>query len=159
MAVGNLTVENNITTVATYDTKEQLWSCFKGASSAEIAGTVTAFTPASTDVSTFWLAGDSADGSTFVTNYDGSAFKPAGNIFDRESFGAWRFSLSADHGSDAYLNRDLILLVTGHLVIPDFGNAFSLLQRDHVDTVLTVIQIQWPTGQYGTVVHGKTEPL
>ena len=128
-AVGDLKVEGNETVVATYNAKKQTWKSFEGASKSEIPGTVTAFSPASTDLSQFWLAGDSTNGSSFLLNYDGSKFQSAGNIFgDGTSIrGLEALTLSNDHEHSDYLDKDLILLVTGQLVIPDFGKASAAL--------------------------------
>lgn len=124
-AVGNLTVNGNQTTVATYNAKKQVWSSFQGASSPAIDGTVTAFSPAIQDMSRFWLAGQSPNGSAFLVNYNGTGFQSVENMFDTgtriESLEV--MAVSNDHGSSALLNQDQVLLVTGKLVIPDFGDA------------------------------------
>ena len=82
MAIGNLTVSGNEVAVATYSAKDKSWTAFDGASTSSIPGFVTAFSPASGDVSTFWLAGQSDDGTNYVVNYDGSAFLDRQEIFD-----------------------------------------------------------------------------
>lgn len=129
MAAGNLTVAGNETAVATYSTKDQTWTVFEGASSSSVPGNVTAFSPASGDVSSFWLAGESSNGSSFVVNYDGSTFQPAQEIFDDGTLirGLEVLPLASDHDDTNLLNNDLALLVTGHIQVPDFGAASAAL--------------------------------
>lgn len=128
-AVGDLHVDGNDTVIATYNTKSQRWKSFDGASKSEIPGTVTAFSPASTDLSTFWLAGKATNGSTFLVDYDGSDFRYAGDIFGDGTTirGLEALPLSKNHEDTDYLDKDLALLITGQLVIPDYGNASAAL--------------------------------
>ncbi|KAE8386068.1 cortical protein marker for cell polarity-domain-containing protein [Aspergillus alliaceus] len=127
LAVGNLTIEGNSSVIATYTPKKQSWESWTIAS--EIPGTVTAFTPASVDVSNFWLAGASTNGSGFLANYDGSKFQYAGDIFGKGTTirSLEVLPLSKDHSDVSFLHDDQILLVTGQLVIPNFGNASAAL--------------------------------
>ncbi|RDW83751.1 putative cellular morphogenesis protein (Rax2) [Aspergillus mulundensis] len=129
IAVGNLTVAGNETAVASYSTKKQNWEVFEGASSSSIPGTVTAFSPANGDMSRFWLAGQSINGSNFVVNYDGSAFQPPQEIFDDGTVisGLDVLPLADDHDDSDLLNRDLALLITGQIAVPDFGIASAAL--------------------------------
>ncbi|THD00390.1 hypothetical protein EYZ11_000117 [Aspergillus tanneri] len=161
LAVGNLTVNGNSTVLATYDTKSQDWTAFKGASPSDIPGTVTAFTPASRDVSTFWLAGKSTNDSSFLANYDGSKFLFAGDIFGDGTaiHGLEVLPLSKKHQDVSLLNKDLILVVTGQLVIPDFGNASAALFNG--TTLTPFILTSGPDGQPGIISHlfyEKTNP-
>jgi hypothetical protein len=129
IAAGNLTVENNSTMIATYDSSQQTWSSMVGASSPTIPGPVTAFGPAAQDLSQFWIAGQASDGSSFLINYDGSNFHNVGSLFDKPTtiLGLQVLGLSQDHASTGLLKRDQVLLVTGQLVIPNFGNASAAL--------------------------------
>ncbi|KAJ0414630.1 cortical protein marker for cell polarity-domain-containing protein [Aspergillus carlsbadensis] len=129
MAVGNLTVLGNETAVATYSVNNHVWESFEGASASAIPGLVTAFSPAIGDVSRFWLAGQSNNGSSFVVNYDGSTFHPAQYIFDAGTVirGLEVIPLSDDHDDNDLLEKYLTLLITGDLAVPDFGNASAAL--------------------------------
>ncbi|KAL4792806.1 cortical protein marker for cell polarity-domain-containing protein [Aspergillus venezuelensis] len=129
MAIGNLTVSGNEVAVATYSVKDQSWTVFDGASTSSIPGFVTAFSPASGDVSTFWLAGQSDDGTKYVVNYDGSAFLDRQEIFDNGTVirGLDVLPLASDHDDTDLLHNDLALLVTGDILIPDFGPASAAL--------------------------------
>ncbi|KAI9372930.1 cortical protein marker for cell polarity-domain-containing protein [Aspergillus egyptiacus] len=123
IAIGNLTVGGNETAVATYSTEEMEWKAFEGASASSIPGAVTAFTPANPVTSSFWLAGQSEDGSSFVVNYDGSTFHPAQKIFGTGTVirGLDVLPLASDHDHNDLLNKDLTLLITGQIEVPDFG--------------------------------------
>ncbi|GAB1215656.1 hypothetical protein ATERTT37_004848 [Aspergillus terreus] len=151
IAVGDLEIEGNKSVVATYTTKGQVWKSFDGASSSDIPGSVTAFTPASTDVSKFWLAGVSDDGSSFLVNYDGSGFRFADKIFGdgTDIRGLEILPISKDHENVDLLNVDQMLLVTGKLVIPNFGHASAALFNG---TALTpFILTSTSGGQHGRV--------
>jgi Cortical protein marker for cell polarity len=125
IAAGNLTIGSNQTMVATYNTKSQKWASVDGASPSEIPGPVTAFSPAATDLSSYWIAGQDSNGSTFLMEYDGTKFNSAGQLFDSSTtiLGLQVIGLNTNHGSTQLLDDDQILLITGQLAIPDFGNA------------------------------------
>ena len=129
VAAGNLQVNGESTPIATFNVKKDSWKAFGKASASDIPGPITAFTPASSDVSTFWVAGHTGNGSAFITNYDGSHFKSVGDVFGDGTTirGLEVLPLTTDHGKVDSLNNDQILLVTGQLTIPDFGNASAAL--------------------------------
>ncbi|KAH1284535.1 hypothetical protein KXV36_007065 [Aspergillus fumigatus] len=151
IAVGNLTVSGNQTVVATYSPKDQSWEPLAGTSTADNLGTVTAFTPANTDVSRFWLAGESKNGSSFLASYDGSSLHFAGSIFgDGTTIRSLEIlPLSQKHRDVSILNNDQILLITGQLVIPDFGNASAALFNG-TDLTPFLLSSRWD-GQSGSM--------
>ncbi|KAL4876575.1 cortical protein marker for cell polarity-domain-containing protein [Aspergillus karnatakaensis] len=153
VAVGNLTVNGNRTAIATYSTSDQIWEVFEGASSSSIPGNVTAFTPASPDMSRFWLAGQSSNGSNFVVNYDGSAFHPPREIFGQDTIirGLDVLPLVDDHDDNAVLNRDVGLLITGQIAVPDFGLASAALYNG--TTLVPFIISSTSDGQPGRMSH------
>lgn len=156
-AVGNFNVDGNDTVVATYNTKKDQWKAFKGAGKSEIPGPVTAFTPASTDISRFWLAGESSNGSSYLLDYDGSKFRSTGNIFDKGTTirGLEALPLSENHDDNDLLKNDLALLITGQLVIPDFGNASAALFNGSALTPFILSSTY--EGQSGSMSHIITE--
>ncbi|CAG7991373.1 unnamed protein product [Penicillium salamii] len=125
MAIGDLTVMDNKTSIATYSRKSEEWSSFTGASKSEIPGNVTVFTPASQDLSKFWIGGTSSNGSAFFLRYDGSKFQSPGNLFSEGTVirGMEILPISKDHSEASLLDNDQTLLIMGSLVIPNFGNA------------------------------------
>lgn len=128
-AVGDIEIGNNKTVVATFDKKTSAWTAFSGASTSNIPGSVTAFAPASEDVSNFWLGGTSTNGSAFLLNYDGSKFQSPGSLFSTGTTirGIEILPINQDHSSVSLLKNDQTLLVLGELVIPDFGYASAAL--------------------------------
>ena len=128
LAGGNLTVSNNATSLATYDTKAQQWSAVQGAASA-VPGPVTALSPANNDGSQFWVAGKGTNGSAFLIKYDGSSFQSLGDVLGKSTTirGLSILQLSKNHGSNSLINEQQTLLVTGQLNLPNFGNASAAL--------------------------------
>lgn len=163
IAVGNLTVSNNQTAIATYNTKSQAWNSFPGASLSAIPGTVTAFSPASEDVSKFWLAGQSANGSAFMISYDGSSFQSVGSgLFGDGTriLGLELFSVSQEHGQSPFLSPNQVLLVTGQLVIPNFGNASAAFYNgSHVSPFLLSTTSDGQPGVISQVFSEKQNPF
>ncbi|ODM20059.1 hypothetical protein SI65_05045 [Aspergillus cristatus] len=129
IAAGNLQVGGNKTTLATYNAKKNKWTALGGASAPAIPGEITAFTPASQDVSIFWVAGQASNGSSFITRYDGSSFQTVEDLFGDGTTirGLEVLPLATDHDEVDVLHKDQVLLVTGQLVVPDFGNASAVL--------------------------------
>ena len=128
LAGGNLTVDNSPTTLATYDTKSSQWSALNGASS-HVPGPVTALSPANNDASQFWVAGKSNNGSAFLLKYDGSNFDSVGDDFVSGTIirGLSMFQVSQKHDSNKLVDSGMVLLVTGQLNLPNFGNASAAL--------------------------------
>ncbi|KAL4865639.1 hypothetical protein BDV12DRAFT_146862 [Aspergillus spectabilis] len=153
IAIGNLTVAGNHTALATYSTNEQTWEVFEGALPSSIPGNVTAFTPASGDMSRFWLAGQYNNGSNFVVNYDGSAFHPPREIFGDGTVirGLDVLPLATDHDDTDLLDNDLILLITGQIAVPAFGLASAALYNG--TTLAPFILSSTSDGQPGRMAH------
>ena len=124
---GNLTVNNTATSMATYDVKSRQWTAFTGAKS--IPGPVTALSAADDDVSRFWIAGASTNGSAFLMTYDGSTFHSVGDTLGKTTRirGLQVLSLSKNHDQNDLLDPDQILLVAGQLDLPGFGNVSAAL--------------------------------
>lgn len=129
MAVGDLKVMGNETSIATYSTKSETWSAFTGASKSELPGNVSVFTPAREDLSKFWIGGTATNGSAFFLSYDGSKFQSPGNLFSDGTIirGMEVLPIKKDHSGVPLLNNDQTLLILGSLVIPNFGKASAAL--------------------------------
>lgn len=129
MAVGDLQVRGNKTSIATYDVKADAWSAFPGASVSEIPGNVTAFTPASADMSKFWIGGVATNGSAFFLSYDGSNFLSPANHFSEGTIihGLEVLPVRQDHSEVPLLKDAQTLLILGSLEIPGFGHASAAL--------------------------------
>ncbi|KAJ5099323.1 hypothetical protein N7532_006324 [Penicillium argentinense] len=152
-AAGDLKISDNETVIATFDNKKEIWTAFEGASKSAIPGNLTAFAPASEDVSEFWIAGTAKNGSAFFMNYDGSDFKSPGNLFSKGTVirGMEVLPTNQNHESVSLLNDDQILLIMGQLIIPDFGNASAALYNG--TAVTPFILSSKSNGQPGSMAH------
>ena len=127
---GNLTINNNATTLANYDAKKGQWTPLDGAATA-LPGPVTALTAANDDVSKFWVAGQGSNGSAFLFKYNGEKFQPAGNtsVLGNQTTirGLSMLSLNTNHDKTLLVPANMVLLITGSLDLPNFGNASAAL--------------------------------
>ena len=126
---GNLTVMNNATTLANYDTSSSEWTALNGASGS-VPGPITALTSASGDGSRFWVAGKASNNSAFLMKYDGNNFQTVGDVLGKQTTirGLSVLNLNKDHDSGNNLvSSGMTLLVTGELALPTFGNASAAL--------------------------------
>ena len=128
LAGGNLTISGTATSLASYDAKKSEWSALDGAAN-DVPGPVTALSPANDDASQFWVAGKATNGSSFLMKYGNSKFKAIGQELGPETTirGLSMIKLSEEHDSSDLVDRKMMLLITGQLVLPDFGNASAAL--------------------------------
>ncbi len=127
VAGGNLTLNGNDTAMATYATETDTWTPLTGAGA--IPGPVTALTPANDAASQFWVAGKSTNGSAFLMKYDGSGWKSVGDSLGKTTTirGLQVLHLKQNHARSSLIERDMTLVVTGQLDLPNFGNASAAL--------------------------------
>lgn len=128
LAGGNLTVGDNVTSLANYNTKNAQWTVLDGATN-DVPGPVTALSPANNDVSQFWVAGKATNGSAFLMKYDGSKFRTINYTFGNQTTirGLSVLQLKDEHDENDLVDRGVTLLVTGELDLPSFGNASAAL--------------------------------
>ncbi|KAI9813047.1 MAG: hypothetical protein M1827_004267 [Pycnora praestabilis] len=127
VAGGNLTVNDEATSVATYDTNAKTWSVLAGNDS--IPGPVTALTAANDQASEFWVAGLGTNGSAFLMKYDGTNWHTVGDTLGKSTTirGLQVLSLSQDHAQNDLVPQGQTLVITGQLDLPSFGNASAAL--------------------------------
>ena len=127
LAGGNLTINNNATTLATYDTSKTEWKALTAANN--VPGPVTALGPANTEASKFWVAGKSTNGSAFLMYYDGSRFRSIKDSLGNETtiLGLSVLTLHKTHENSDLVPSNMALLVTGQLNLPTFGNVSAAL--------------------------------
>ena len=128
LAGGNLTVNNNATSLANLDISKNKWTVVDGAA-VNVPGPVTALAPANKDASQFWVAGKSNNGTAFLVKYDGSTYHPVGDSLGSQTtiLGLSMLQLSKGHDSNDLVPSRMALLVTGKLDLPNFGNASAAL--------------------------------
>jgi hypothetical protein len=124
---GNLTVNNNKTSVFTYDSTNNMFQTIPGA--GELPGSVTALTPANSDGSQMWVAGQSTDGAAFLQRFDGTKWLPVNYAFqpNTDIRGIQVLSLSENHISSDIIDQRQDLLLLGRINITDFGSASAAL--------------------------------
>jgi Cortical protein marker for cell polarity len=126
VVAGNLTISGNKTALATYEPDSQKWTVL---SIPQLPGSVTAFAPATMDVSKWWAAGKNSDGSVFLAQYDGQNYHPINDAFNPGTNirGLQVIGMSQQHEPGEVLDRDQSLLITGVIDLRDFGNASAVL--------------------------------
>ncbi|KAF2088248.1 cellular morphogenesis protein [Saccharata proteae CBS 121410] len=137
---GNLTIDNNATTLATYSSKSKTYTAIGGGDA--VPGPVTAFTMANSDGSQFWVAGTATNGSAFLmlSTSDGSSWQPAssglgdGTVIRNLQI----FSTTQDHDSSDLMDKDEVLMILGEIRLPSFGNASAVVYNgtDYVPFIL-----------------------
>lgn len=124
---GSLSVNGANVSVATYDTKAQTWTTATGAEN--IPGTVTSLVPATSDISEYWVAGTAKNGSAFIMKYDGTNWLSVGDVFESGSVirGLQVMPLSSNHDNSDLVPSNQVLMLTGAMVLPTFGNVSAVL--------------------------------
>ncbi|TEY33292.1 hypothetical protein BOTCAL_0685g00030 [Botryotinia calthae] len=124
---GSLSVNGANVSVAIYDTKAQTWTTATGAEN--IPGTVTSLVPANSDISEYWVAGTAKNGSAFIMKYDGTNWLSVGDVFESGSVirGLQMMPLSSNHDNSDLIPSNQVLMLTGAMVLPTFGNVSAVL--------------------------------
>lgn len=124
---GNLTVGGNATTMATYDSKKQTYQEYTGASS--LPGPITAFAPANTKYDQFWAAGTAtANGSAYLSKYNNNVWTSVSGLGVGTTIrGLQVMALTSNHDNSDLVPDDEVLMLTGNINIPSFGNASAVL--------------------------------
>jgi hypothetical protein len=130
LAGGNLTINGTVSAfLARYDPSTRIWDAYPGAD--QLAGPVTVLTVGTRDGSQIWAAGiSSSDSSVYLMKHDGSAWQSAGQTTlqpGTDIRGLQIFSLTSSHNQTSLVNADEALMLTGSIVLPDFGSASAVL--------------------------------
>ncbi|KAL0257332.1 hypothetical protein SLS55_008143 [Diplodia seriata] len=125
---GDLTADDNSTSLVTYTVKDSSFKTLPG--SEQVPGPVDAITAANSDGTQFWVAGTASNGSAFVmlTGTGADDWVSVGEGLGEGSVvrGLQVFSINEDHDSNDNLDKDKILMVLGELNVPGFGNASAV---------------------------------
>ncbi|KAF4552578.1 Cortical protein marker for cell polarity-like protein [Elsinoe fawcettii] len=124
---GNLTAGGNRTTMVNYDSRAQTFSSFPGANT--LPGPVSALTPATGDYNQFWVAGTATtNNSVFLQKYDGQNWIAVGGLGPNTQVRSLQvISTTQDHAASSLVDRNEVLLLTGSINVPSFGNASAVL--------------------------------
>ncbi|TKA23058.1 hypothetical protein B0A50_07374 [Salinomyces thailandicus] len=124
---GNLTVDGNTTTMATYNANQQTYQQYTGASA--LPGPISAMTPANQQYDEFWAAGTATtNGSSYLAKFRNGAWTTVSGLGPGTTIrGLQVISLTTSHASSALIPDSEILLLTGSLNIAAYGNASAAL--------------------------------
>ena len=159
VVVGNLTVDGNSTSIATYEPDKQKWTVI---SIPQLPGPITAFAPATMDVSKWWAAGKKSDGSIFLGQYDGQNYHPVNDAFTSTTKirGLQVLGLTEQHQPSDVLDRDQSLLITGQIDLRDFGNASAVLYNGtSFSPFILSSTSDGPSGSLSQLFSSQVNPL
>lgn len=124
---GNLTINNNMTTMATYDTKAQTFTAYEGASS--LPGPVSAISAVDNEYKELWVSGiSSTNQSVFLSKYNDGTWTGASGLGDSTSIRKLQIMpLTSNHASSDLVADDQVLMILGNINIPEQGNASAVL--------------------------------
>ena len=128
VASGSLTVNDTVSTsLAIYNSQTQAWDRYPGADT--LPGPVEVMTMGSSDGSQLWVMGHANDNSIFVMKYDGSKWltAPQGLLSGSVVKSMQVFSLTERHDATDILPNRQSLVLTGSLVLQDFGTASAVV--------------------------------
>ena len=124
---GNLTISGNETTMATYDSKKQVFSTYTGASS--LPGGITSLTPGNSGFNEFWAAGMAANNnSVYLSKFLGDTWIGVGGLGSGTTIrGLQVLSLTNAHDNTDLVSSDEVLMIVGNINVPSYGNASAVL--------------------------------
>ena len=124
---GDLKIGGKKTTMATYDSKKQVFTPYTGASN--LPGGITALTPASSNYDEWWAAGTSSNGnSAYLSKFSNNQWTSVRGLGQGTTIrGVQILSLTSDHGNTNLVSSSEILMITGNINVPSFGNASAVL--------------------------------
>ncbi|TKA73518.1 hypothetical protein B0A55_05315 [Friedmanniomyces simplex] len=122
---GNLTVNGNATTMATYDSKK---STFTPYTSAQLPGPIAVMAPANTQYNQFWASGlASNNGSTYLAKFAGGTWTGVSLAPGTTIRGLQVMALTQGHGNTELVPAKYAVMVMGNIDVPGFGNASAAL--------------------------------
>ncbi|KAK5655426.1 hypothetical protein OQA88_5697 [Cercophora sp. LCS_1] len=128
IAGGNFTINNTVSAfLARYDANAQSWDIYPGAS--QLPGPVKVLTAGTSDGSEVWVSGITSSGSPYLMKSGGSNWTPVGDeLADGTDIrGLQVFTLTSSHDDTPTIGSDEALLLTGSIVLPNYGSASAVL--------------------------------
>lgn len=124
---GNLIVNGNATTMATYDAKKQTFEQYTGASS--LPGPISAISAVNSDYDEFWVSGvTTSNSTTYLSKYKDGEWTGAGGLGESTTIRKLQIMpLTSSHSSSSMMSEDQSLLILGDINIPSQGNASAVL--------------------------------
>lgn len=114
--------------LAIYNPDDEAWGSYPGADT--VPGPVQVITPASNNNEQIWVSGRTSDDDTiFLLKYNGDEWLrpdlPLGD--DSIIRGLQVFTVTENHEGNDLLDDNQVLMLTGSLILPDFGTASAAL--------------------------------
>ncbi|KAJ4414440.1 hypothetical protein N0V85_003148 [Neurospora sp. IMI 360204] len=131
LAGGNLTINNIASTyLATYNPKTLVWDAYPDA--GQLPGPVDVLTAGTSDNKQIWVSGTASNGSVYLMKSekdDGSSWHSVGQTLQpgTKIRGLQVFQLNESHDKHPLIDDKAALMLTGHIVLPDFGSASGVL--------------------------------
>ncbi|KAI4283106.1 MAG: hypothetical protein L6R38_002409 [Xanthoria sp. 2 TBL-2021] len=139
VAAGNIVIEGVQYSLATFYVPNARWAPFREDQS--IPGEITAMSPAgrlaqasttndwASDSTTFWIAGIYPNSTAFLIKWDGTSWRDTGPIFGTPSRITGIQVMVAEGATDenGMVEKDLILILTGNMVMTDASNVSAVL--------------------------------
>ncbi|ETN39914.1 uncharacterized protein HMPREF1541_06141 [Cyphellophora europaea CBS 101466] len=137
LAVGNLTLGGNETTIVQYDPDEQAWTQI---ADDTIPGPVSALTVVTEDGKDIWVAGTANNGSTFLIEVKDEENLIVTGMFSSGTTIRSLELVDAEDNNDSndFLDRDEALLIMGQLNITGFGAASAAVFNGSAMTPLVL---------------------
>ncbi|RYP23067.1 hypothetical protein DL765_001322 [Monosporascus sp. GIB2] len=127
LAGGDFAINGTSTYLMSYDAPSSTWTGFTDAST--LPGPVEAMTQATDDGSQLWAAGTNSDGEVYLRKFDGRSWVSPGIAFEPDTMisSLRMFTLTESHNATDLVDEDQILMITGSIVLTDFGTASSVI--------------------------------
>lgn len=125
---GTLKINGTISTfLAKYDANSQSWDTYPG--SSQLPGPVKVLTAGTSDSSELWVSGTRANGAVYLMRSNAGNWIEAAQGLEAgtDIRGLQVFSLTSSHDSTPAVGADEALLLTGSIVLRDFGSASAAL--------------------------------
>ncbi|KAK4629455.1 Squalestatin S1 biosynthesis cluster protein L1 [Fulvia fulva] len=124
---GNLTIEGNATTMATYNSKKQTLEEYAGGST--LPGPIIALSAVSNKYDEFWISGvATANSSVYLAKYADNTWTGAGGLGESTTIRKLQIMpLTSDHADSDLMAKDQSLMILGDVNIPGQGNASAVL--------------------------------
>ncbi|KAK3675763.1 hypothetical protein LTR78_004404 [Recurvomyces mirabilis] len=121
---GNLTINGAAAALVTYDSKKQTFSQY---SSATTPGTIEVLAPANSKYNEFWAAGTASNGSNYLAKLSNNVWTGVSLAAGTTIRGLQVMALTSDHGNTNLVASNQALMMTGNIVVPNYGNSSAAL--------------------------------
>ncbi|PWN50996.1 hypothetical protein IE53DRAFT_68983 [Violaceomyces palustris] len=133
VVAGSITLNNQETCLVSYDFDTQIWTALGsvGTGNGQAPGPATAASVDDLNINSIFVAGRTSDGTEpYLTKWDGTSYVPVGGGELLSDSGVAQLTfvpISRAHGTNSILENNRLLVVSGSLVMQDYGNISSAL--------------------------------